>query len=99
MESRRLDTFTRSFANGMSRRGVMKAVAVAFGLSAASALVPSSAAGSPEGDYCECAYDCNGHERKRCFHGTSCPNPQSGCMPVGDACGYGSRKNICHSLG
>jgi hypothetical protein len=54
MDGQHLDRIARSLARGMSRRGVMKTVAVALGVAATGTL--RSAHAAP--DLCRCLYRC-----------------------------------------
>ena len=56
MDGQRMDQIARSLARGVSRRRVMKTVAVALGVSATAPLRPASAA--PE--WCRGLYRCEG---------------------------------------
>jgi hypothetical protein len=55
MDRQRVDQIARSLANGVSRRGVMKTIAVTLGLSAAGALHAPTAA---EPTWSKCYFDC-----------------------------------------
>ena len=56
MDGQRMDRIARALASGVSRRGAMKAVAVALGLSAAGALRAPTVA---EPTWSRCYYDCD----------------------------------------
>jgi hypothetical protein len=53
MDGQHMDQMARALASGMSRRGALKGVAVALGLSAAGALRAPAAAARSEWDVCE----------------------------------------------
>jgi hypothetical protein len=56
MDGQHMDQIARSLARGMSRRGVMKVVAVAVGVAATGTLRPASAASN----WCRGLYRCGG---------------------------------------
>ena len=62
MDSRRLDQITRTFASGMTRRGAMKGVAAALGLSVVGALRSSTEA-APTNTFGRGAYYCSEADR------------------------------------
>ena len=87
MDSRRLDQITRSFASGMSRRGAMKGIAAALGLSAVGALRSSTEA-APTNTFGRGAYYCSEADREvyRCaIVGDSLPET---ARYRGEVCGF-----------
>jgi hypothetical protein len=105
MDEQRFDALTRLVSTGASRRTTLKGLlgwtatgaVLAGGATVASALVRSRASAQPVGNYCDCAYVCNGRNRKICTRGTSCSTDVNGCTLIsGDSgCASGTRKEIC----
>jgi hypothetical protein len=99
MDGERMDQITRALARGLTRRGAMKGIAVALGLSAAGvAHAPTAGARS----WCACKYLCGGPGSGNFTQ--LCKHPKHGCrakLPNGrgqdpcvldtSTCGFSSR--------
>ena len=66
MDGQRMDQITRALAKGVTRRGAVKGVAIALGLSAAGVASSPTAAAPP---WCACTYACGaGGSVEFCAH-------------------------------
>jgi hypothetical protein len=100
MDGQHLDRIARSLASGMSRRGAMKAVAVALGVAATGPLRSASAASN----WCRGHYSCDGvaHLTTICTaqdHRDVVRDQGTKCMLVQEAACNFSSKDACESGG
>jgi hypothetical protein len=92
MDGRRMDQFARALARGVTRRGALKGIAVAVGLSATGiAHAPAAAAGT----WCACKYACGaGAFNQICYRRNHCRGKlhkqrgQPRCILDSSTCGF-----------
>jgi hypothetical protein len=94
MDGQRMDQIARSLVDGVSRRGALKGIAVALGLSAVSALTSPTAAAPP---WCGCTFACGaGGSVQVCAHHCRPKLPSrpgtTSCTLATSTCGFASEE-------